>query len=163
MSGTTVTRVVPAPPEAVWSLFTDLAARPSWLSEVESVELLTPGEIRPGTRWRETRVDAKGAQVTEELVLTEVESGRSLEMTITDGGEASRLAYTFAPVDVGEHRGGTSVTATVEGGPHGLANLLIAFFLGEFVARTAEGHLRDELDELASAVLARTAGESTAA
>jgi uncharacterized protein YndB with AHSA1/START domain len=162
MSTVTVTRVLPAPSEAVWTVFTDLAARPSWLSEVESVELLTTGPVGPDTRWRETRVDATGAAVTEELVLTAVDPGRSVEMTISGGGDAN-LTYVFSPVEVGEHRGATSVTATAEGGPHGLVNLLVVFFLGEFAARTAEGHLRQELDELAAEVLARGGLTSSAA
>jgi uncharacterized protein YndB with AHSA1/START domain len=153
MSRVTVTRVIPAPPEAVWSVFADLADRPFWLSEVESVEVLTSGELRPDTRWRETRVDADGGRVTEELVITHVEPGRSVTMTLLGESEPSHLTYVFAPVDVGPHSGETSVTATVQSRPHGLANLLIAFFLGSFAARTAEGHLRDELDELAAAVV----------
>jgi uncharacterized protein YndB with AHSA1/START domain len=153
MSTVTVTRVIPAPPQVVWRVFTDLAGRPLWLSEVESVELLSD------TRWRETRVDPTGHAVTEELMITEVDPGRSITMTLMGEGEASHLSYVFAPVDVGEHRGGTSVTATVQSRPHGLANLLMTFFVGEIAARTAEGHLREELDELAAAVLAADRGE----
>jgi uncharacterized membrane protein len=155
MSSVTVTRVIPGPAGVVWSVFADLADRPSWLSEVESVELLTPGETGPGTRWRETRVDAIGGSVTEDLTITEMEPGRSVTMTLGGEGEASHLTYVFSPIDVGEHAGETAVTATVESRPHGLANLLIAFFVGELAARSAEGHLREELDELAAAVAAR--------
>jgi hypothetical protein len=139
----------------VWSVFVDVADRPSWLSEVESVELLTPGEAGRGTRWRETRVDAVGGSVTEELTITDLEPGRSLTLTLSGEGEESHLTYVFAPIDVGDHAGETAVTATVEGRPHGLRNLLIAFFVGEVAFRTAEGHLREELDELAAAVAAR--------
>jgi len=156
MSRVTVTRVIPAPLDAVWSVFADIADRPAWLSEVESVEMLTPGEPRPGTRWRETRVDATGARVAEELMVTDIEPDRSMTLTLAGEGEASHLVYEFVPIEVGELRGGTSVTATVESRPHGLANLLITFFLGEIAARSAEGHLREELDELAAAAVARS-------
>lgn len=155
MSSVTVTRVIPGPVGVVWSVFADPAGRPSWLSEVESVELLTPGDTGPGTRWRETRVDAVGGSVTEELTITDLDPGRSVTITLGGEGEASHLTYVFAPIDVGDHAGGTAVTATVESRPHGLGNLLIAFFVGEIAARTAEGHLREELDELAAAVAAR--------
>jgi uncharacterized protein YndB with AHSA1/START domain len=155
MSRVTVTRVIPGPSEVVWNVFTDLAGRPSWLSEVESVELLTPGAPGIGTRWHETRVDAIGGSVTEELTITGLVPGRSLTMTLGGEGEASHVTYVFAPIDVGVHAGETAVTATVESRPHGLGNLLIAFFVGELAARTAEGHLREELDELAAAVAAR--------
>jgi uncharacterized membrane protein len=155
MTSVTVTRVIPGPAGVVWTVFADIADRPSWLSEVESVEVLTAGETGPGTRWRETRVDAIGGTVTEELTITEMEPGRSVTMTLGGEGEESHLTYLFAPIDVGDHAGETAVTATVESRPHGLANLLIAFFVGELAARSAEGHLREELDELAAAVAAR--------
>ena len=51
-----VTKIVDAPVERVWAVFTDLAGRPSWLSEVENVEVLTPGPVRESTTWRETRL-----------------------------------------------------------------------------------------------------------
>jgi uncharacterized protein YndB with AHSA1/START domain len=155
MSRVTVTRVIPGPPELVWHVFVDVARRPEWLSEVDSVEMLTTGEPAPGTRWRETRVDALGGSVTEELTITDLEPGRSVTLTLGGEGEASHLTYVFAPIDVGTHAGETAVTATVESRPHGLGNLLIAFFIGELAARTAEGHLREELDELAATVAAR--------
>jgi uncharacterized protein YndB with AHSA1/START domain len=156
MSRVTVTRVIPAPLEAVWSVFADITDRPAWLSEVESVDLLTSEEPRRGLRWRETRVDATGTRVTEELMVTDIEPDRSMTLTLAGEGEASHLMYEFVPIEVGELRGGTSVTATVESRPHGLTNLLVTFFVGEIAARTAEGHLREELDELAAAALART-------
>jgi uncharacterized protein YndB with AHSA1/START domain len=152
MATVSVTRVIPAPPDTVWRVFTDLPGRVSWLSEVESVELLDPAGLRVGARWRETRVDAQGTAVTAELVVTELEPGRCLTMSLVGAGDFSRMSYRFEPA-VGGDAGGTCVTAVVANHPAGLANRLLAFFLGSFAARTAEGHLRDELDELADACL----------
>jgi len=163
MSSVIVTRVVSAPASVVWETFADLRARASWLSEVESVELLTPGPFALGTRWRETRRTGGGSSVTEELVITAVEPGRSCTMTLVGSGTANHLTYVFASIDVGPHRGGTAVTAEAEAHTQGLANRFLAFVLGGFAARTAEGALRDELDALAAASRARGSAGPAAA
>jgi uncharacterized protein YndB with AHSA1/START domain len=158
MSSATVTRVIAAPPARVWAVFTDLSGRVEWLSEVDSVEVVGGSGLGVGTRWRETRVDAFGTAVSEELVITALDPGRSITIALVGAGDVSHVRYQFTPADPG--RGGTTVTAIVEHHPSGLTNLLLAFFLGNFAARTAEGHLRDELDELAAAC---AANETTAA
>ena len=147
-----VTKIVPAPVERVWAVFADLAGRPAWLSEVDSIEVLTPGPLRTSTTWRETRLGADGGLVTERLVASAVEPGRActIELADTSAG-GGRLTYLFAPVDVGPDRGATAVTATAHGRPHGLAGRMLAFVVGTLAARTAEGALRDELDALAAA------------
>jgi len=158
-----VTRVIPAPLDRVWEVFTDLARRPAWLSDVESVEVLTPGPFGAGTRWRETRVGPDGPAV-EELVVTAVATvedvGRSCTIELADTG-TGQMTYVFVPVEIGSQRGGTAVAVTAEARPHGLTHLLLAFFVGTFAARTAEGALREELDAFAAACVAgETAGNA---
>lgn len=145
-----VTRVIPAPADRVWSIFTDLARRPTWMSEVESVEVLTPGPFGPGTSWRETRRGLDSVLVTEELVITAAKPGRCCTMAMR-GASTGSLTYVFAPIEVGPDRGSTAVTATAAGRPLGLTDRLLVFFVGTFAARTAEGALRDELEALADA------------
>ena len=41
-----VTKAISAPVERVWEVFADLAGRPRWMSEVDSIEVLTPGPLR---------------------------------------------------------------------------------------------------------------------
>jgi uncharacterized protein YndB with AHSA1/START domain len=151
VSSVVVTRVISAPVERVWAVFTDLRGRAPWLSEVEIVEVLTPGPLAVGSRWRETRTDRRGRPVTEELVVVAVDPHRSCTLALT-GVEGSQLTYVFTSVDVGPHRGATAVTAIAEAEhrPHGLKNRLVDFFVAGLAARTAEGALRDELDALAA-------------
>jgi uncharacterized protein YndB with AHSA1/START domain len=156
-----VTKVVDAPVARVWAVFTDLARRPSWLSEVESVEVLTPGALRESTTWRETRLGVEGDLVTEQLIVTAVEPERACVIALDPPGTSGgQLTYLFAPIDVGPHRGGTAVTAIpagrMAGKTSGLAGRMLAFVVGTFAARTAEGALRDELDALAAACVARS-------
>ncbi len=162
-----VTRTIAAPRSVVWEVFTDLASRRTWLSEVERIEILTPGPFGPGTRWRETREPGRpashgdprprgeGRVVTEELVVTSAQPPSCLTMALAGSGSTSHLTYLFAPIEVGPHRGGTTVTAIVEGRPQGRAGRFLAFVLGGLDARTVEGALRDELDSLAAACEAR--------
>jgi Polyketide cyclase / dehydrase and lipid transport len=142
-----VTRTVEAPARAVWEVFTDLSARGAWLSDVDGVELLTPGPFGPGTRWRETRRSV----VTEELVVAAAEPGRSCTITLAGAGASHRLTYTFTPIELGAQRGCATVSAVYEGSTHGLTSRFLAFLLGGLDARTIEGALRGDLDALAAA------------
>jgi uncharacterized protein YndB with AHSA1/START domain len=168
MSRVVVTREIPASASEVWEIFTDLGGRGSWLSEVERVEIITDGPFGQGTRWRETRVDSRGQQVTEELVVTAMDPPKSCTIALAGSTAHNHLTYLFEPVEfahirVGPRRNGTTVSAVVEGRPHGIANRLLGFFLGGFAARTVEGSLRDELDALAAACHARRSTGSAAA
>jgi len=146
-----VTRTVDAPVGLVWRRFADLAGRGTRLSDVESVEVLTPGEFGAGTRWRETRRAGRRGSVTEELVVVAAEPGRSGTIALAETGAPYRLTYTFTPIEVGPQRGCTTVSVVYEGSAHGLTNRFFSFFLGGFDARTVEGALRHDLDALAAA------------
>ena len=50
-----VERFVAAEPETVFATVADIPDWPSVLTSVEAIEILTPGPLRPGTRFRETR------------------------------------------------------------------------------------------------------------
>ena len=160
MSRVVVTRTISAPARQVWDVFTNLAGRRSWLSDVEFVEELTPGPFGVGTRWRETRLGARRQPITEELEVTALDPGRSCTITLAGAGAHYQLTYAFTPIDVGSHRGATTVAAVYEGRPHGLTNRFLMFFLGGFDARTVEGALRDDLDALAKSVDARAVPNS---
>ena len=73
MSTVTVTRLVDAPADELWRIFTDLHRRAAVLSTVESIEVLTRAPFGPGTRWREIRrgILEFQAQVGKPLLFTE--------------------------------------------------------------------------------------------
>jgi uncharacterized protein YndB with AHSA1/START domain len=163
MSTVAVTQVVDAPPERVWSTITDLAARIHWLSAVVSVEVVTPGPFGAGTVWRETRTMPDGTLVTEEFCVRDCEAPHRFEVVSPGSGADYQMTYTFRPVRVGRHRGGTSVTVEQRGTPSGPTGRVLELVFGGLAARIAEGAIRQELTDLAVASARPQGGPATSA
>jgi Polyketide cyclase / dehydrase and lipid transport len=151
MSTVTVTRLVEAPVDDVWRVFTELGCRCEWLSTVTRVEMLTEGPFGAGTAWRETRTVAKGAEVTEEFRVRECVAPERFVVDSPGIGAEYRMTYTFVPVTEGRHRGGTMVTVVQDGTPTAPAGRFLTLVFGGLAARTVEGALRRDLDDLAAA------------
>jgi hypothetical protein len=151
MSTVAVTRLVEAPVAAVWRVFTDLPSRCERLSTVIAVELLTQGPFGAGTEWRETRTMADGAEITEEFRVDECVSPERFVVTSPGIGAEYKMTYTFVPVLEGRHRGGTMVTVVQDGTPTAPAGRFLALVFGGLAARTVEGALRRDLEDLAAA------------
>ncbi|MET8147473.1 SRPBCC domain-containing protein [Actinoplanes sp. NPDC049668] len=151
MSTVEVTRLVEAPVAAVWRVFTDLPGRRGWLSTVSAVEVLTPGPFRAGTVWRETRTMADGGEITEEFHVEECVVPERFVVASPGIGAEYRMTYTFVAVTAGRHRGGTMVAVVQDGTPTAPAGRFLALVFGGLAARTVEGALRRDLDDLAAA------------
>ncbi|HEV8567337.1 MAG TPA: SRPBCC family protein [Actinoplanes sp.] len=151
MSTVAVTRLIEAPVAEVWRVFTDLPSRCTWLSTVTRVEMLTPGPFGAGTMWRETRTMADGTEITEEFRVRECVIPERFVVASPGIGADYRMTYTFVPVIEGRHRGGTMVTVVQDGTPTAPAGRLLALVFGGLAARTVEGALRRDLDDLAAA------------
>lgn len=151
MSTVAVTRLIEAPVQTVWQVFTDLPRRCEWLSTVTEVELLSTGPFREGTAWRETRTMADGEQITEEFHVSECVVPERFMVESPGIGADYRMTYTFAAVPGGRHRGATEVHVVQDGTPTAPAGRFLAFVFGGLAARTVEGALRRDLDDLAAA------------
>lgn len=162
MSTIAVTRLVQAPVVEVWRVFTVLAGRREWLSTVTRVEVLTSGGFGAGTVWRETRTMADGEQVAEEFRVRQCAVPESFVVTSPGIGADYRMTYTFTPVIGGRHRGGTMVTVVQDGSPTAPGGRLLALVFGGLAARTVEGALRRDLDDLATAASGGHRGRAVA-
>ncbi|AGL21339.1 SRPBCC family protein [Actinoplanes sp. N902-109] len=151
MSTVAVTRLIEAPVVTVWRVFTDLPRRSEWLSTVTRVEMLTRDPFGAGTVWRETRTMADGGEITEEFRVRQCAVPERFVVTSPGIGADYRMTYTFVPVIEGRHRGGTMVTVVQDGHPTEPAGRLLALVFGGLAARTVEGALRRDLDDLAAA------------
>jgi uncharacterized protein YndB with AHSA1/START domain len=162
MSTVAVSRQVNAPVDRVWRVFTDLPGRAAWLSTVDAIEVVTPEPFGAGTVWRETRTLPRGERLTEEFHVEECDPPRRFVVGSPGDGAEYRMTYTFTPIELGRHSGGTEVTVVQEGSPSAPTGRLLALVLGGFAAATVEGALRKELADLARAATARHPAEPDA-
>ncbi|WP_422772156.1 SRPBCC family protein [Plantactinospora sp. WMMC1484] len=125
MSTVTFSRLIEAPADELWRVFTDLPARPRWLCHVHAVEVLAtaPGGTDPpsalgagagagamaapgpgagfgiGTVWRERRTGPDGTGMVEEFAVREAAPPRRLVISSSGDGVDYLTTYTFIPVE----------------------------------------------------------------
>ena len=107
---------IDAPPGRVYDVATDIQNAGDWMQNLVRIEMLTDGEFRVGTRWREIR-KMFGKDAAEEFEVRACEPSQSFTLWV-DGskGSSKRGEYLFvhrlAPAD-----GGTNfeLDATISG------------------------------------------------
>ena len=95
-----VTNVIAAPVDRVFQRFTDIEHSPENVSDIKQVEMLTPGAVRRGTRWRETR-DVMGVKDSAEMEITSFERNRMYTITHHKAGVQMETSFWFEPVGDG--------------------------------------------------------------
>jgi carbon monoxide dehydrogenase subunit G len=113
-----VTVDIAAPPQVVHGVMTDIARWPEIITGIGSVEILDPGPIRVGTRFRETRT-MFGREATEEMTVTAIDP-RQMVLTAENHGTRSVASHTIAPA-----AGGSRLNLTFEGAPVSFAARLL--------------------------------------
>lgn len=106
MTTVTVTDTLAAPVGDVFKAFTDIEHHAGRVSGIKAVEILTTGEFRLGTRWRETR-EVMGRLDDAEMEVTEFERNRGYTITHQKAGVRIDTVFAFAPAG-----DGTSVSIT---------------------------------------------------
>jgi ligand-binding SRPBCC domain-containing protein len=116
MASFTLNKRIEAPPPSVFTLFSDLANVADRIKSITKIEVVTPGPIGVGTRFKETRV-MFGKECTEEMQITAFDPGQSYEVTCQSCGAEYRTLFRFTPdsggtrVDVDFHTRATSLLA----------------------------------------------------
>jgi uncharacterized protein YndB with AHSA1/START domain len=87
---------IAAPPDRVFTLFTDLRNAPSRVKGITALEVLTDGPIGKGTRFRETRT-MFGRSCTETLEITGFDPPRSYTVAANSGGCLCQTEFSFRP------------------------------------------------------------------
>jgi carbon monoxide dehydrogenase subunit G len=95
-----LTQHINASPEKVWSVITDIPGSAATLSGVESVQLLTDGPYREGTRWKETR-KMMGRSETVEMWVGQADPPRATTVKAVQGGADYSTRFSLAPRDAG--------------------------------------------------------------
>lgn len=88
--------LVEAPPEVVFAVVADIPAWPRYISAIDRIELLSPGPVVAGLRFRETRV-MFGRPATEEMTVAEIAPPRRLVLTGINHGTAYRAEHVCEP------------------------------------------------------------------
>ncbi|HEX7795163.1 MAG TPA: SRPBCC family protein [Vicinamibacterales bacterium] len=121
MATVTVSNVIAAPIDRVFQLFTDIEHGPAHVSDIKRIEMLTPGPVRRGTRWRETRSLIGGVQDSAEMEITSFERNRTYTITHHKAGVQLDTSFWFETVDAG-----TNVSVEFELEPGGVPPGLLA-------------------------------------
>ncbi len=140
MATVTVTDTLAAPVAQVFAAFTDLEHAAGRVSGITKIELLTTGEFRLGTRWRETR-EILGAVDDAEMEVTAYEKDRGYTITHHKAGVRVDTLFSFAP-----HVDGTTVSITFGLGTQGLPPGLLTPVTWAIAGRVKDALARDLSD-----------------
>jgi carbon monoxide dehydrogenase subunit G len=104
---------VAAPPEVVFATVTDVANWPSFVRGIDKLELLTPGPVGVGTKFRETRT-MFGRSATEEMTVAAHDPPRRFDLTAENHGTRYLARHEILPAAAGARLrlefGGTAQT-----------------------------------------------------
>jgi uncharacterized protein YndB with AHSA1/START domain len=145
MATVTVSNVIAAPLERVFKVFIDIEHGPVRVSTIKKLKMMTPGPIRVGTRWLETR-DVVGISDTAEMEITAFERNRMYTITHHKAGVRIDTTFWFEPCDAG-----TKVTVEFELESAGLPQGLLAP-LGWAIAGKVEHVLNHDLADFKKSI-----------
>ena len=120
MPSVTVSNDIAAPIDRVFRHFTDIEHGAGRVSGIKRVEMLTPGAVHLGTRWRETRA-VIGRPDDAEMEITAFERDRMYTISHHKAGVRIDTTFWFESI-----AGGTRVTVDFELGAGGLPPGLLA-------------------------------------
>lgn len=83
---------IAAPPEAVYATITDIAHWQDFIRAVERLEILNPGPVAVGTKFRETRT-MFGRTATEEMTVAVLDPPRRFDLTAENHGTCYRAVH----------------------------------------------------------------------
>jgi carbon monoxide dehydrogenase subunit G len=131
-----VSETIAAPRDRVFAKASDIDRMLEWLPDCPRFEKLTPGPLRLGTRYLETRI-VLGREDTEEYEVTLLEPPRRIEVR-ADGrkGTAGRGVFRFVMELEAEPMEVTRATLTGEVTGMGIAGVLLGPLIRRILRRT---------------------------
>src|SRR5256886_17090502 len=96
----TRTAVIRAPPERIFSVLADLGQTKQWMPAVQSIDNVTPGPVRVGTGWKETRKAGKRTMESTIQVALYRQPWR-LGLQADRMGKRGQMTVTLAPKEGG--------------------------------------------------------------
>jgi ribosome-associated toxin RatA of RatAB toxin-antitoxin module len=140
MPSASCSTTIQAPPRRVFEVFSDLAHAAGRVKAIKAIELLTPGPMRVGARFRETRV-MFGKQATEEMEVVEFEPERAYAVACESCGAYYHSRFTFTPSGAG-----TRVDMTIRSEARSLLAKLMTPLAGMMMKQCAKAFEADAND-----------------
>ncbi len=132
-----------APIKTVFERLTNFADAPRVVRGIKNLEVLTPGPVGLGTRFRETRV-MFGREAVEELEVTRWEPPNLYEVSTNSHGAAYQSTFTL-----NETRGGTEVRLDFVATPQTLAAKVMSVVMRPMMGKVMQECAKD-LDDMAA-------------
>lgn len=141
-----VSERINAPAEAVFAAASDFAHAPQRISGIKKMEMLTPGAVGKGTRFRETRV-MFGTEATVTMEVVDFEPGRSYTLGATESGCEYRTVVSVRPSG-----SGSELTFDFSGRPLTFGRKIVGALLGWMMKGACAKAIRQDLLDLKAAV-----------
>jgi len=145
MPGVTVKKHIEAPPEKVFEQATDIPKWPEQMEGIVSVEMLTDGPVRLGTKFRETRV-MFNREATEEMEVTGFNPPHSYSVGAENHGCKYHTEFTFKP-----NGSGTDVEMLFEATPVTALAKTMSAMMAPMIGKVGEICGKD-LDDLKASI-----------
>jgi hypothetical protein len=170
MPSFTMTKRINAPVETVFDVASDLARAAEHIRGIEKIELLTPGLVGVGTRWRETR-KMMGREATETLEITAFDRPHSYKVGCESCGAYMETTFRFTPVEGQLHglksvprdepsllsSAATDLTLDIRCEARSLFAKLMSPLTGVMFEKMMRGCMESDLDDVARAAESRMA------
>jgi hypothetical protein len=154
MTNFTITQRINAPVDTVFDVASDLAHAAEQFRGIEKIEVLTPGPVGVGTRWRETR-RMMGREATETLEFTAFNRPKSYTAGCHSCGTYMETTFHFAPTENAATGLATDLTLDI----HCEARLLFAKLMWPvtklIMGKMMRGCMESDLEDLARAAESR--------
>lgn len=114
----TLQESIAAPPERVMGAYLDFAGYPRWMTNVLEFELLTPGELRVGSRWRQVR-RRFGDEARDEIEVRKLEPPCLYEVSVDTERDTAQHGHYVFRWEFAPQGAGTRIDLTAEGTQEG--------------------------------------------
>jgi len=143
MTSVSAKRVISAPIDQVWEVFTDIPDAANRIEGIDSVEMLSEGPFSVGTRWRETRT-MMGRAATEEMWVTKADGPHQYQVEAESNGAHYVTRYDFREVD-----GGTEVTYVFAADTLTTSAKVMSALTGWMIKGSVKKMMQADIDNLA--------------